>query len=98
MDFPNLMPQNYSGFVPNHAASVPSPAVTSSTDLVRSKKGGFLAALAARIAAFADRLEAQHWQRSLRARESYLAQSQNVADLENRMRELDGLNRGLYLS
>lgn len=99
MDFPNLMPQNYSGFVPNHAATVPSPATTADpAELVQGKKGGFLAALAARIAAFADRLETSHWQRSLRAREAYLAQAQNAADLENRMRELDGANRGLYLS
>lgn len=99
MDFPNLMPQNYSGFVPNHAATVTAPTTTANpARLVQSKNAGFFAALTARIAAFADRLETSHWQRSLRAREAYLAQAQNVADLENRMRELDGAHRGLFLS
>lgn len=98
MDFPNLMPQNYSGFVPTHAATVTAPATAHPAGLVQGKKAGFLAALTARITAFADRLETSHWQRSLRAREAYLAQAQNVADLENRMRELDGAHRGLFLS
>lgn len=98
MDFPNLMPQNYSGFVPNHTATVIPADAIKPAELVQGKKGGFFTTLAARIAAFAERLETSHWQRSLRAREAYLAQAQNVADLENRMRELDGVNRGLFLS
>jgi hypothetical protein len=46
-----------------------------------------------------DRLETWSWEREVRAREAYLAQSQDLADLEARMRHLDGdlLSRGRAL-
>lgn len=37
-----------------------------------------------------DRLETWSWEREVRAREAYLAQSQDLSDLEARMRHLDG--------
>jgi hypothetical protein len=37
-----------------------------------------------------DRLEAWAWEREMRTREAYLAQSQDIYDLEARMRYLDG--------
>lgn len=94
MDFPNLMPQNYSGFVPNHAAAA---TTAQPADLVQGKKRGFFTILGERITAYAERLQLSHWERSLRAREAYLAHAQNIADLENRMRELDGAPRGRFL-
>lgn len=97
MDFPSLMPQNYSGFVPNQGATTPSATTAESTNLVQSKKSGFLAALAERLTAYAERLQVSHWERSLRAREAYLAHAQNIADLENRMRELDRGPHGPFL-
>jgi len=36
-----------------------------------------------------DRLETWSWERELRQREAYLAQAQDLADLEHRMRQLD---------
>jgi len=36
-----------------------------------------------------DRLEAWSWERQVRQREAYLAQSRDLADLEYRMRQLD---------
>jgi hypothetical protein len=47
----------------------------------------------------ADRLETWSWEREVRAREAYLAQSQDLFDLEARMRHLDGdvLSRGRAL-
>jgi hypothetical protein len=46
-----------------------------------------------------DRLETWSWEREVRAREAYLAQSQDLFDLEARMRHLDGdvLSRGRAL-
>lgn len=46
-----------------------------------------------------DRLETWSWEREMRAREAYLAQSQDLFDLEARMRHLDGdvLSRGRAL-
>jgi hypothetical protein len=46
-----------------------------------------------------DRLETWSWEREVRAREAYLAQSQDLFDLEPRMRHLDGdvLSRGRAL-
>ena len=37
-----------------------------------------------------DRLEAWSWEREMREREAYLAKSQDIYDLEARMRYLDG--------
>ncbi len=37
-----------------------------------------------------DRLEAWSWEREMREREAYLAQAQDLYDLEARMRHLDG--------
>jgi Protein of unknown function (DUF3563) len=37
-----------------------------------------------------DRLEAWSWEREMREREAYLAQAQDLYDLEARMRRLDG--------
>lgn len=37
-----------------------------------------------------DRIEAWAWERELRQREAYLAQAQDLYDLERRMRHLDG--------
>ena len=47
-----------------------------------------------------DRLEAWSWERQVRQREAYLAQAQDLADLEHRMRQLDHnvLSRGRALS
>ena len=42
------------------------------------------------LASAVDRLEERSWQRELRERERYLAQSENLVDLEARMRALDG--------
>lgn len=47
-----------------------------------------------------DRIEAWAWERELRQREAYLAQAQDLYDLERRMRHLDGddfLSRGRAL-
>jgi len=46
-----------------------------------------------------DRLETWSWEREMRAREAYLARSQDLYDLEARMRHLDGdtLSRGRAL-
>jgi len=46
-----------------------------------------------------DRLETWSWEREMRAREAYLARSQDLFDLEARMRHLDGdlLSRGRAL-
>ena len=47
-----------------------------------------------------DRLEAWSWEREMRQREAYLAQAQDLYDLERRMRQLDGddfLSRGRAL-
>ena len=47
-----------------------------------------------------DRIEAWAWERELRQREAYLAQAQDLYDLERRMRQLDGddfLSRGRAL-
>ena len=46
-----------------------------------------------------DRLETWSWEREVQAREAYLAQSQDLFDLEVRMRHLDGdvLSRGRVL-
>ena len=46
-----------------------------------------------------DRLETWSWEREMRRREAYLAKAQDLADLENRMRELDRsmLSRGRAL-
>jgi hypothetical protein len=46
-----------------------------------------------------DRLETWSWEREVQAREAYLAQSQDLFDLEARMRHLDGdvLSRGRAL-
>lgn len=43
-----------------------------------------------RIAQFFDELDALAWSRQQASRETWLAKSQNLADLENRIRELDG--------
>jgi len=47
-----------------------------------------------------DRLETWSWERQVREREAYLAQSRDLADLEYRMRQLDRttLLRGRSLS
>ncbi|HTT37151.1 MAG TPA: DUF3563 family protein [Burkholderiales bacterium] len=47
-----------------------------------------------------DRLETWSWERQVREREAYLAQSRDLADLEYRMRRLDRttLLRGRSLS
>jgi len=47
------------------------------------------------ISAVFERLERRTWEHEMRERESYLAKSQNVYDLECRMRDLesDGFNR-----
>ena len=47
-----------------------------------------------------DRIEGWAWERELRQREAYLAQAQDLYDLERRMRQLDGddfLSRGRAL-
>jgi hypothetical protein len=47
-----------------------------------------------------ERIEAWAWERELRQREAYLAQAQDLYDLERRMRQLDGddfLSRGRAL-
>jgi len=47
-----------------------------------------------------DHIEAWAWERELRQREAYLAQAQDLYDLERRMRQLDGddfLSRGRAL-
>ena len=47
-----------------------------------------------------DRIEAWAWERELREREAFLAQAQDLYDLERRMRQLDGddfLSRGRAL-
>lgn len=90
MDFPSLMPQNYTGFVPAHpAAATPGATTAQPTDSLHGNKGGFIAAVGARVMAIVAWLEENHWKRTLRAREAYLAQAQNIADLENRMREIE---------
>jgi hypothetical protein len=43
-----------------------------------------------RIAQFFDELDALVWSRQQASRETWLAKSQNLAELESRMRELDG--------
>ena len=43
-----------------------------------------------RIAQFFDELDVLAWSRQQASREAWLAKSQNLADLEERIRELDG--------
>lgn len=43
-----------------------------------------------RIAQFFDELDALAWSRQQKSREAWLAASQNLADLESRVRQLDG--------
>lgn len=43
-----------------------------------------------RIAQFFDELDALAWSRQQRSREAWLAGSQNLAELETRVRQLDG--------
>jgi len=59
----------------------------------RDRSGSWLARLF-------DRLETWSWERQVREREAYLAQSRDLADLEYRMRQLDRttLSRGRSLS
>jgi hypothetical protein len=63
--------------------SARAPATSAATSgATHSVKGWLARAL--------HRLETWSWQRQLREREAYLAQAKDLADLEARMRDLDG--------
>ena len=70
--------------------STPSPS-TKAAEKTRTNRGA-APALPARgwIGRLFDRIEAWAWERELRQREAYLAQAQDLYDLERRMRQLDG--------
>lgn len=81
MDFPSLLPQNYRGLLPTDSKV---DATTSGTTLVQREitAPGLLERLV-------NRLEDAYWRQVIKSREAYLAKSQNLSDLENRIRELD---------
>jgi hypothetical protein len=92
MDFPSLLPQNYSSLLPANvkvdSSAQHSPA---SSDLLQREigvpaaPGGFFG----RIERVLNWLEGAYWRQVIKSREAYLAKSQNLPDLENRIKELD---------
>jgi hypothetical protein len=89
MDFPSLIPQNYTGFVPRHRAQPPALGNAARTLANPGSKDHESTSLWRRFGGWLNRMEQRHWERSLRAREAYLAASQNMAELESRMRHFE---------
>jgi len=92
MDFPSLLPQNYSGLLPSDAKIDPSaersPAgarLLHREISVPAAPTGFLG----RIERVLNWLEDAYWRQVIKSREAYLAKSQNLPELENRIKELD---------
>lgn len=81
MDFPSLLPQNYRGLLPTDSKV---DATASDTTLVQRE-----IAAPGLLERLVNRLEDAYWRQVIKSREAYLAKSQNLSDLENRIRELD---------
>jgi hypothetical protein len=92
MDFPSLLPQNYSSLLPSDAKIDPSAQRSpASADLLHREIGvpaaptGFFGPIE-RVLGW---LEDAYWRQVIKSREAYLAKSQNLPELENRIKELD---------
>jgi len=92
MDFPSLLPQNYSGLLPSDAKVDPiAHRSADSADLLQRETHvpGASVGPFGRIERILNWLESAYWRQVIKSREAYLAKSQNLPELENRIRELD---------
>jgi len=92
MDFPSLLPQNYSGLLPSDAKVEPiAQRSAASPDLLQREISApaTSAGTFGRIERILNWLEGAYWRQVIKSREAYLAKSQNLPELENRIRELD---------
>jgi len=85
MDFPSLLPQNYRSLLPSDAkVEATASGAHSGAALVQRE-----IAAPGLLERLVNRLEDAYWRQVIKSREAYLAKSQNLSDLENRIRELD---------
>jgi hypothetical protein len=67
-----------------------APAVSGATKMETKRDAPRVPPVRGWLGRMFDRLEAWSWEREMREREAYLAQAQDLYDLEARMRHLDG--------